>query len=248
MSEPLGLTLLAAAGFVAGVINAVAGGGSFLTLPLLIFLGLPALEANGTNRVSVVLQSIATIDGFQRKGVVDWHWALAVTMPALVGAVLGAVAAFYVSDETFERLLATFMVLITLVSVNRRNPWPQDGIRPASSPLVLGAFLVVGIYVGFVQAGVGFLILALTSWSGLDLVRGNAVKVVIVGLASAVALAIFVARDTIDWPMGLALGAGNIVGARIGVRLAVLKGHTWLKGVVTVTVIVLAVALWLTSS
>ena len=245
MPEPLGLLLLAAAGLLTGAINVVAGGGSFLTLPLLIFLGLPAIEANGTNRVGVVMQSVAAIAGFQRKGIIDWRWTIAVTLPALAGAVLGAVAAFYVSDEAFRRVLATLMVVMTLVSITGKNPLPHGDVRKAQSPLVVAGFFVVGLYVGFIQAGVGFLILALTSWAGLDLVRGNAVKVVSVGLLSTLALAIFIARDTVYWPMGLALGAGNMVGATIGVRLAVLKGHRWLKGVVTVTVIAFAVALWL---
>ena len=245
MSEAFGLLLLAAVGLFTGAINVVAGGGSFLTLPLLIFLGLPAIEANGTNRVGVVMQSIAAIGGFQREGIIDWRWTLIVSGPALAGAALGAVAAFYVSDEAFRRALAMLMVVMTLVSLTGKNPLPHAEVRRAGSPLVLGGFLLVGFYIGFIQAGVGFLILALTSWAGLDLVRGNAVKVVSVGILSTLALGIFIARDTVYWPMGLALGAGNMVGAMLGVRLAVLKGHTWLRGVVTATVLAFAIALWL---
>ena len=142
-------------------------------------------------------------------------------------------------------LLATLMVLITLASVSWKAPTKQDRVRPAHSPLVLIGFFAVGLYVGFVQAGVGFLILALTSWAGLDLLRGNGVKVVSVGLLSVLALSIFITRDTVDWPMGLALGVGNMTGARIGVHVAVLKGHAWLRGVVMSTVVLFAVALWL---
>jgi uncharacterized membrane protein YfcA len=245
VSEPFGLLLLAVAGLFTGAINVVAGGGSFLTLPLLIFLGLPALEANGTNRVGVVMQSIAAIGGFQRAGIIHWRWTLIVCGPALAGAGLGAVAAFYVGDEAFQRVLATLMVVMTLISLTSQTPRPHNQVRKATSPSVLIAFFLVGLYIGFIQAGVGFLILALTSWAGLDLVRGNAVKVVSVGIVSTLALAIFLSRDTVYWPMGLALGAGNMVGAMVGVRFAILKGHTWLKAVVTVTVIAFAVALWL---
>jgi hypothetical protein len=244
--EPLGLLLLTACGFVTGAINVVAGGGSFLTLPLLIFLGLPAIDANGTNRIGVVMQSIASVGGFHRAGIIDWRWTLTVTIPALAGAALGAVAVFYVDDEAFKRLLATTMVGVTLVSLTGKNPLPQAEVRAPNSPLVLGGFFLVGVYVGFIQAGVGFLILALTSWAGLDLVRGNAVKVVSVGLLSLLAAWIFIARDTVYWPMGLALGAGNTVGAMVGVRVTVLKGHAWLKRAVTVTIIAFAVALWVT--
>lgn len=245
MPEPLALLLLASVGILVGVINVVAGGGSFITLPLLIFLGLPAIEANGTNRVGVVMQSIAAIGGFQREGIINWRWTLMVTGPALVGAALGTLAAFWVSDEVFRRILATLMVVVTLVSMTGKNPLPQTEVRQAGSPLVLGGFFLIGLYVGFIQAGVGFLVLALTTWAGLDLVRGNAVKVVSIGLLSTLTLGIFIARGTIYWPMGLALGVGNMIGAMVGVQLTVLKGHRWLKTVVTATVILFAVALWL---
>lgn len=243
--ESIGLLLLFAAGLVTGALNVVAGGGSFLTLPLLIFLGLPAIDANGTNRVGVMMQSLAASAGFHSKGVIDWRWTLTVTAPALLGAGLGAIGAFYVSDEAFERVLATFMVVMTLISIRGSVPRARAEVRPATSPAVLGAFFVVGLYVGFIQAGVGFLILALTSWAGLDLVRGNAVKVLTVGLLAMLALGIFAARGTVYWPMGLALGTGNMIGATYGVRLAMLKGHAWLRGVVTATVIAFAVILWL---
>jgi uncharacterized membrane protein YfcA len=243
--EPLGLLLLFASGLLTGALNVLAGGGSFLTLPLLIFLGLPAIEANGTNRVGVVMQSVAATGGFQRAGMMDWRWTLTVTLPALAGAAVGTLAAFRVPDEAFQRILATLMVVLSLVSILGRPPRPQGQERSARSPLVLAGFFLVGVYVGFIQAGVGFLILALTSWAGLDLTRGNAVKVLSVGLLSALAMGIFVARGTVNWPMGLALGLGNMVGAVYGVRLAVLKGHAWVKGVVTITVIVFAIVLWL---
>jgi uncharacterized membrane protein YfcA len=243
--EPLGLLLLFGCGLLTGAINVLAGGGSFLTLPLLLFLGLPAIEANGTNRVGVVMQSIAAVGGFQRAGVMDWRWTVTVTIPALAGSAVGALAAFSVPDEAFRRILATLMVVLSLVSILGRQPAARGQERPAGSPLVLAGFFLVGLYVGFIQAGVGFLILALTSWAGLDLTRGNAVKVLSVGLLSALALVIFVVRGTVNWPMGVALGLGNMVGALYGVRLAVLKGHAWVKGVVMVTVIAFAIALWL---
>ena len=191
------------------------------------------------------MQSIAAVGGFQRAGLMDWRWTVTVTAPALVGSAVGTLAAFWVPDEAFQRILATLMVVLSLVSITGRQPRPPGHERSARSPLVLGGFFLVGLYVGFIQAGVGFLILALTSWVGLDLTRGNAVKVLSVGLLATLSLAIFVARGTVDWPMGIALGLGNMVGAAYGVRLAVLKGHAWMIGVVIVTVLVFAVLLWL---
>jgi len=107
------------------------------------------------------------------------------------------------------------------------------------------AFFVVGVYSGFVQAGVGFLILAATTLSGLDLVKGNAVKVLVILATMVVSLGVFAADGSVDWTLGFILGAGNLAGGLVGVRLTILKGHGWIKKVVTATVILFALRLWL---
>ena len=106
------------------------------------------------------------------------------------------------------------------------------------------AFFGIGIWAGFIQAGVGFVILAATTWAGLNLVSGNALKVLVVLTLTPVALAIFAASGKVDWSMGLALGLGTGVGGQIGVRLTVLRGHSWTKRVVTVVVVIMALRLW----
>ena len=109
--------------------------------------------------------------------------------------------------------------------------------------VVLG-FFVVGVYGGFIQAGVGFLVLAITTYAGMDLVRGNAVKLLTVRMLTIISLIVFAGAGQVDWPRGIALAVGNWAGAVIGVRLAVLKGHKWLQQVVTATVVLFALALW----
>ncbi len=248
---PLELALLATAGLVAGTINVVAGGGSFLTLPLLLFLGLPATVANATNRVGVLAQNLSGTWGYHRHGALDWRWAAAAVVPALAGAALGTWGALRVPDFAFTRILATAMVSITLLSVWRqrqaRPQGPPDGQRMPHMgwPGALGFFLV-GLYGGFIQAGVGFFVLAMTSATGFDMVRGNAIKVLTILTITLLSLAIFAGAGAVDWPRGLALGAGNLAGGLIGVRVAVLRGHAWLERVVTAAVIVFAVLLWLT--
>lgn len=239
--------ILVAAGIVASIINVLAGGGSFLTLPILIFLGLPATVANGTNRVGVLMQNAGAVWGFHRAGVLDWRWALTASLPALAGAALGTWAAFHVSDDLFRRILAIVMVAATAATLFA--PPPRADVRPdgARSRVVWIGFFIVGLYGGFLQAGVGLLVLAITSWSGLDLVRGNAIKVVSVFLLTVLALALFAAGNRVHWPMGLALALGNTIGGLLGVRLAVRKGHRWIKGFVTVTVIAFAIQLWIGS-
>jgi uncharacterized membrane protein YfcA len=242
--EPSTYVLLVGAGIIAGALNVVAGGGSFVTLPLLIFLGLPAAVANGTNRVGVLVQSAGAAWGFKRAKMLDSRWALAASVPAVAGSAVGSWAALHIGDDVFRRVLAIVMVIVTLTTLFAPEPRPEAAARSARSWFVVLGFAAAGVYGGFLQAGVGFLILALTAWAGLDMVRGNAIKVASVLLVTALAVAVFVVNGRIDWPMGLALAAGNAMGSAVGVRLAVRKGHAWLKGVVTVTILVLAVRLW----
>jgi uncharacterized membrane protein YfcA len=106
------------------------------------------------------------------------------------------------------------------------------------------AFFGIGVYGGLIQAGVGFAVLAATRLAGMDLVKGNAVKLLTVLLLTVLSLAIFAAGGAVNWPFGLALGAGNVLGALVGVRLAVRRGHRWIQRVVTAAVVVFAVLLW----
>ena len=233
--------LLFAVGCVAGTLNVLAGGGSFLTLPVLLFLGLPAPLANGTNRVAILLQNAGAVWSFRRQGVLDLGALAWAALPATAGAVLGAGLALNVGDLAFRRLLAVLIVVLSVASLwsPRRG---ADGRRPGWAPF---AFFAVGVYGGFIQAGVGFLVLAVTTAAGLDLVRGNAVKVLSILCWTAAALAVFAAGGSVDWRLGLALAAGNLVGGLTGARLTVLKGHRWIQAVVTIAALLFALGLWL---
>ncbi|MEW5976079.1 MAG: sulfite exporter TauE/SafE family protein [Acidobacteriota bacterium] len=244
-SYPYSHAILFVAGFISGTLNVVAGGGSFLTLPVLIFLGLPASVANGTNRIGVLTQNVGAVWAFHRLRILDWRSLLWGALPAVIGAGAGTWVALWTSDQMFKRVLAFLMVAVTLWTL-----WdPFGGKRaPASSPtgfwILCISFFLVGVYSGFVQAGVGFFILAATSFAGLDLVKGNAIKVLVVLATMVISLAIFASHGKVDWSMGLVLGLGNFLGGLLGVRLTILKGHNWIRKVVTVTIIVFALKLW----
>lgn len=245
MSPWIEYLLLLVAGTIAGALNVVAGGGSFLTMPVLIFLGLPGTVANGTNRVAILCQNISAVWGFQRHGVIDWKYLLWAAIPATLGAGLGAKASVEMGDKVFENVLAGLMIAVTLWTLwdpLKKSQPAANGHQPRIIPLVLG-FFVVGIYGGFVQAGVGFLILAATTMARLDLVRGNAVKVLTILIYTVFALGVYVYEDKVDWTFGGVLAIGNVIGSQIGVRLTVLKGHAWVKTFVTVSVIAAAVML-----
>jgi uncharacterized protein len=246
--SPLEYLACAVIGVIAGGINAIAAGGSFLTLPLLLFLGFPAAVANGTNRVGVLAQNLSAVWGYHRHKVLDWKWALAVSVPAMIGAALGVWGALIVPEVAFRRVLAIVMLAVSLGTLLHRSfgaPPPDQPHSPWHWQMVLG-FFVAGIYGGFLQAGVGFLILAVTTLGGHDLVRGNAVKVFSVMAVTLLSLAVFSGTGKVDWPAGIALGIGNILGASLGVRVAVLRGHKWLERILAVAIIVFAVLLWVT--
>ena len=240
--------LLFVTGLVAGTLNVIAGGGSMLTLPVMIFLGLPPTLANGTNRVAILMQNVGATWGFHRKGLVDYRWLKLAVPPALVGGVVGTWAAMEVGDRAFQQILALVLLGAAAWTIwHPMRPPDMGGTGPPERALPrLGfalAFAGIGLFGGFIQAGVGFLILAATTVGGLDLVRGNALKIPLVLTFTSLALVLFAVGGLVDWAVGLSLGVGNLIGGQIGVHLAVLKGHAWIRKVVTATLVVFAVRL-----
>jgi len=241
--------LLFVAGLVAGTLNVIAGGGSLLTLPVMIFLGLPPTVANGTNRVAILIQNVGATWSFHRRRLISGAWVALAVPPALLGVLLGTWGAVRVGDLVFQRILAVALVGAALWTLLRpiKPPeegeirLPQGGRRWAFALL----FFLVGAYGGFIQAGVGFIILAVTTAGGLSLIRGNAMKVTLVLAFTAPALVLFALSGKVDWAMGLALAVGNFTGAFLGVRLQVLKGNTWVRNVVGVTIVIFAIRLLL---
>ncbi|MBW2503089.1 MAG: sulfite exporter TauE/SafE family protein [Deltaproteobacteria bacterium] len=237
---------LVAIGTIAGFLNVLAGGGSLLTLPVLIFFGLPAAVANGTNRIAIFCQNIFAISGFKRQGIFPVRLALICTPPALLGSYLGASLAIDIDEILFRRLLALIMLGVLVFTAMD----PMKKLRSRDMPITRGRFAVllvsfflIGIYGGFVQAGVGFLVISGLLVHGLDLVRINAVKVLVIFAFTTVALAVFIAHGQIDYVLGSALAVGNSLGGWCATHFAVKKGHDWIKRVVTLTVLVFALRL-----
>lgn len=242
------IPVLALVGVVAGFLNVLAGGGSLLTLPLLIFFGLPAATANGTNRVAIFCQNIFAITGFKQKGVFPIRLALLCTPPALIGSYIGANLAVSVDEMVFRRLLALVMVAVLVfmaIDPMKRFRCEEVPMTPLRLVILILSFFCVGIYGGFVQAGVGFLIITALLVHGLDLVRINAVKVLVIFAFTIIALGVFVAHGQVDYVLGFALAVGNSIGGWIGTHFAVKKGHEWIKRFVIVTVLVFALRLLL---
>ncbi|MDH3271782.1 MAG: sulfite exporter TauE/SafE family protein [Gemmatimonadota bacterium] len=239
--------LLVGAGLVAGTINSIAGGGSLLTLPLLIFIGLPPTVANATNRIAIVVGGIGATSSFHKRDLIPFAWVKFGLPPALVGVALGTWGAMKIGDVAFERILAGILVAAAAWMIWRPDP-PLAGDNPLEPDpskrwLLRGAFFVLGLYSGFIQAGIGFLFLALLAANGLDLVRANAVKVPLILAFTILAVVLFAFAGMLDWQAGLMLAAGQFFGAKLGVHLQVLKGQAWVRNVLTVAIVVFALRL-----
>lgn len=231
----------------AGTINAIAGGGSLLTLPLLIFIGLDPTVANGTNRIAVLLGAIGGTTSFARRGLIPTGWLRMSLPPALIGVGLGTWAAVRVGDAVFEGILTVVLLLAAVWMIWHPVQPPAEGYPelPVGRRrwLVIGAFIAIGLYGGFIQAGIGFLFLALLAAQGFDLVRANALKLPMILGFTVLAVTLFAANGKVVWSAGLTMAAGQFVGAKLGVHLQVLKGQEWVRRVLTVMVVLFAVRL-----
>ncbi|MEO0997339.1 MAG: sulfite exporter TauE/SafE family protein [Pseudomonadota bacterium] len=231
--------LLAATGLAAGWLNVMAGGGSLLTVPMMVFLGLPGPVANGTNRVAIVAQNAVATATFFRRGFADLGLSLSLAAAAVPGAVLGAAVGTQLSGEWFDRVLAVVMIAVMIVML---LPRADRGDTPAAaevsrSRLVAAHVLMfgAGIWGGFIQIGVGFLLMPiLYRVLRLDLVRVNMHKVVIVLVYTLFALLVYAREQQVVWLAGAALALGNAAGGYLGARTAIGRGEPWIRGVLLV--------------
>ncbi|MGF1469781.1 MAG: sulfite exporter TauE/SafE family protein [Sandaracinaceae bacterium] len=248
--ELLEYAALVAAGLGGGFINTVAGGGSLLTLPALMLVGLPVHEANGSNRLAVVTHSIAGVLGFQREGRLPRRALAPVVLPTMAGAGLGAWAASVAPEAVLRPALLSMLVgmaLLLLVRPRLVDPAADEAPRPAlEHPGALLGLAAAGFYGGLVQAGVGFVLLGVLG--GLlryDPVRANALKLACTLLFGLLALGIFAAAGQVRWVPAAVLAAATAVGAQLGVRFALRVSAAALRWVLFVTVALSCAAVWL---
>lgn len=248
MEEWYHYVLLVVVGFVVGFINTVAGGGSLISLPVLIFLGLPPSVANGTNRVAVAIQNLMGTAGFSSKGVSTFPFNIYLGISALFGAILGAYIAVDIKGETFNRILAIIMVIVVLIIIFKpkiKLEELQERITGKYLWIGILGFFFFGIYGGFINAGLGFIIILFLHYvNQMTLVRANATKVVVVLVYTLAALAVFEMNDKVQWDVGLVLAIGNGTGAWIASRVSVNKGDGFIKTFLVVMVVIMAIKLW----
>ncbi len=235
------LALLTFAGLCAGVLNVMAGGGSLLSVPIMLFLGVPGPVANGTNRISIIAQNIVAVRTFFRRGFADFRLSLSLAAAATPGAILGALVGVRLDGVWFDRVLAAVMlgvlVLMQLPSKKRKD----ESAPLTRKKLILGHLLMfgAGCWGGFIQIGVGFILMPiLHRVMGLDLVRTNMHKVFIALAYNLIAVVIFASMVSIHWQFGLALALGNSLGGYFGARFSVAGGDLWIRRVFTLVLLV----------
>ncbi len=245
--DPGSSLLLAVIGIVAGFLNVVGGGGSLLTLPVMIFMGLPPNIANATNRVAILWQNVFAINKFRKAGIVETKYSIYLGLAAIPGAVLGAWLAIDVKGELFTKMLSVIMLLVgvlILLGTPTKNIQSQ---YKAGNKLWLGIvlFFLIGIYGGFIHAGVGFIIiLVLDRLMKAPMSRINSVKVIVAFVYTLAVLMIFVYRDMINWQYGLTLAVGTSVGGWLGGYFSIKKGDKWIKALMFLAIVGLSVRLW----
>jgi uncharacterized membrane protein YfcA len=237
----LELILLVITGIATGFLNVMAGGGSMLSVPILIFLGVPGTVANGTNRIALLPQNISAVIAFYRKGFANFKLSLSLGACTIPGTLIGASLATKIPNDQFNNLLAIIMVMVLIVMALPQAKTIDVNQTPSRNRLIAGHALMalIGFWGGFIHIGVGFLLMpVLNRVMQLDLITTNAHKVFIVLCYTSVALTVFASQLELVWKFGVALGIGTWIGAWIAANVQVKRGIGAIK--VTLNVVIVA--------
>jgi uncharacterized membrane protein YfcA len=236
-------------GIISGFLNTVAGGGTLIVIPVLMFMGLPGPMANATARVGIFTQNIFAVGGFHSKGVtLPFPYTIYLCISSLLGGYIGARMAISVPDDLFKKIFAIIMVLAVLnivLNKKKKEIVPEEQLSTVKQIIGVTGFFLLGVYGGFIQAGIGFLVIALlTRLHHFDLVKTNYIKVFAAIIYTGVAVLTFALAGMIDWKTGLILAIGQGIGAWFTSRWSVTAGEKWIKRVLVLAVVILAVRLW----
>lgn len=239
--------LIIGVGFLAAFLNTVGGGGSLFSVPILTFMGLPITMANATSRVAILFQNFFAVGGFKSKGVVlPWPYSLYLGLSSLGGGLIGSLLASKVPDAVFSKIFVGVMILSVILIVY--DPFKSKGEEKLTfKSQLVGAicFFFIGIYGGFIQAGIGFLVIAVLSIvNNLSLVKSNYVKVFAAIVYTGVSVVVFALEGKIVWTTGLILAIGHAMGGWYASRWSVKAGEIWIKRVMIVSIIAMAIKLW----
>jgi hypothetical protein len=240
--EFFNILMIVITGVFAGFLNVTAGGGSLLVLPLLVFSGLDMSVANATNRVAILLQNSVALAKFKKEKILSLKEAVFFAVPASLGSVLGTSLAITMDDRALKLVIAFLILVMAILLVLKPKMWEEQSRQAIPGWGLLIVFFFIGVYGGFIQAGVGFFLLwGLAGLAGKDLLHANAVKVAIIATYTTISLLMFLVNGMVNIPVGLLLAAGSMTGGYLGVRFSIGKGNRWLR-LILVSVVTLSAA------
>ncbi len=230
-------------GLTTGFINTLAGSGSLVTLPFLLFLGLPADVANGTNRVSILVAALVGTVTLRKETQMSlrgsWHYVL----PAVLGAICGAFLAVNVKPDAMETVIGIVIAIMLIPLLFNPKKWlreVQGTTNPKYKPYIIAFFVLTGFYGGFIQAGSGLFYLSVfVLLANYTLPNANVLKNLIVFAYSIPVLVIFAFNGDVDWLVGGIMAAGQAIGAWIAGRFAgrSKKAAVWIHRLLVVMVV-----------
>lgn len=240
------IILLVVVGVVAGWLNVLAGGGSLLTVPVMVFMGIPGPVANGTNRIAILMQNITAIGAFRQRGFSNFKLSLTLALAASVGAIAGANVGVRLEGEWFNRVLALVMIGVMLLMWTDKGGKKDKTGGEQAQRLWLGHVLMIGagFWGGFIQIGVGFILMPiLHRVMGLNLVLTNMHKVFIIAVYTVFALWVFAAQLELMWWIGLWLALGNSIGGWLGAHTTIVHGEAWIRRVLNAALAIFIIKL-----
>jgi uncharacterized membrane protein YfcA len=249
--DGLDIVLLILGGFMAGVINTVAGNGSAITLTVLMATGLDANVANATNRIGVLSQTLTAVLSIKktkraRKLAKDSVWFF---WPTILGSIIGALLAVDIDEQKLKVVIGFFMVVLLITLLLRPKRWliNTDASKKKKTPLNFLIFLAIGVYGGFIQMGIGIMILSsLVLLAHYSLRDANIIKLWVAFIMILPAFIIFLLSGDIVWVPGFILATGAAIGARLGARyvLSHPKANTIIRYVLIAILIVAIVRIF----
>lgn len=225
--------ILICSGLIVGFINTLAGGGTIISLSVLMLMGLPPVVANGTNRVAIIAQNITAVINFHRKKLIDWRKAFKISIPVVAGAIIGAIIGNHVSNTFFNYVFGGIAVFFAISLIFQPNRWIKEReelLQAEIRPFMYVLFFFIGIYGGFIHVGIGYLFLAaLVLGIGNELVKANAMKNLLVLIYVPISLVVFALAGNVNWTFGLIHAIGNVIGAQIASHFVIVKGARFIR-------------------
>ena len=236
------ITALITSGLFVGFINTLAGGGTIISLSLLMFLGLPADVANGTNRIAVIFQNLVAVSEFKKHKVLAIEKGIYMGLPTALGSIVGAFIAIDIDTKILEYAIAFVMLLMIFFIFYKPGRWLKGKVSLQTKKLTIGQiilYFLIGIYGGFIHVGIGYFLIAMVVLgSGFDLLKGNALKNLIVLTYVPCSLIIYIISGHVNYKYGLIHAIGNVIGAYIATHFAFRKGANFVRWIMLFVIII----------